>query len=497
MGGDFNLVRKVEEKSPGNVNTNLMDAFNEMINTTALRELHRTGSRDTWSNKQTPPILCVLDRVLVSNSSEDKFNLASVLTAPRLGSDHNPLIVDTREGLSLKQHCGEIIKLVSKTGLRVNGLRDISMISLITGTLFLRIAVLDETSEIRDLLHSEWEERDDLELKYQNLLKDEKLHWQRRGAAGAPPPPNPRRTSSTPASAPPGGSCWTNASPPPHPAGTWTRGSSSTPPPAASSAGACRSSAAAAATTSSQAPPAASSFWRPGTTLAAVVVGSSSSPTTLFLASVASNRVYWADPESESFSAETCQMCPASRLPQIAAAKIAAAAAVRREDDGPDANMTTLDRLISDEHWRCRCYVVEAAAAAGDMLVVLLRNRGAGIDVFKIDEAGNAMERVTSIGSLALFLGARCFAVDARRFPTIEANCAYFQLATVYDEGPVLHREIFKVHICLGDYGHGYCLGLRLASVHGNTTPLQLHHGYSKSSATSVREHLPRRIRGG
>lgn len=44
-----------------------------------------------------------------------------------------------------------------------------------------RIAVLDETSEIRDLLHSEWEERYDLELKYQNLLKDEELHWQRRG----------------------------------------------------------------------------------------------------------------------------------------------------------------------------------------------------------------------------------------------------------------------------------------------------------------------------
>lgn len=105
MGGHFNLVRKVEEKSSGNVNTNLMDAFNDMINTTALRELHRTGSRDTWSNKQTPPILCVLDRVLVSNPWEDKFNLASVLTAPRLGSDHNPLIVDTREGLSLKQHC--------------------------------------------------------------------------------------------------------------------------------------------------------------------------------------------------------------------------------------------------------------------------------------------------------------------------------------------------------------------------------------------------------
>jgi hypothetical protein len=44
------------------------------------------------------------------------------------------------------------------------------------------------------------------------------------------------------------------------------------------------------------------------------------------------------------------------------AAQIAAAAAVRREDDGPDANVTTFDRLISDEHYSCRCYVVEAVA---------------------------------------------------------------------------------------------------------------------------------------
>ena len=39
--------------------------------------------------------MCVLDRVLVSNAWEDKFTLMSVVTGPRLGSDHNPLIVDT------------------------------------------------------------------------------------------------------------------------------------------------------------------------------------------------------------------------------------------------------------------------------------------------------------------------------------------------------------------------------------------------------------------
>lgn len=98
------MVRKAEEKSNGNVNVQLMEAFNEMINNTALRELHRTGSRFTWTNKQNPQIMCVVDRVLVSNPWEDKFNLASVVTTPRLGSDHNPLIVDTGNNLSRQQH---------------------------------------------------------------------------------------------------------------------------------------------------------------------------------------------------------------------------------------------------------------------------------------------------------------------------------------------------------------------------------------------------------
>jgi exonuclease III len=54
LGGDFNLVRKVEEKSSGNVDVHLMDAFNDMINNSNLRESFRSGSRYTWSNKRNP-----------------------------------------------------------------------------------------------------------------------------------------------------------------------------------------------------------------------------------------------------------------------------------------------------------------------------------------------------------------------------------------------------------------------------------------------------------
>jgi hypothetical protein len=43
--------------------------------------------------------MCVLDRVLVSNSWEDKFDLTILVTALRLGSDRNPLLLDTGDSL--------------------------------------------------------------------------------------------------------------------------------------------------------------------------------------------------------------------------------------------------------------------------------------------------------------------------------------------------------------------------------------------------------------
>jgi len=45
------------------------------------------------------------------------------------------------------------------------------------------------------------------------------------------------------------------------------------------------------------------------------------------------------------------------------------------------------------------------------------------------------LERIKSIGSLALFLGERCLVVDASRFPTIEANYVYFQVSDLAEEG--------------------------------------------------------------
>lgn len=93
----------------------------------------------------------------------------------------------------------------------------------------------------------------------------------------------------------------------------------------------------------------------------AVVVGSSP---TLFLAGLRTNKVYFADPQSDDFSVEKHVNCPASRLPLIAAGKFGAAGS---------GGGNILDRLASEAE-RCRCYAVETAG--GDMLAVLKRRRG-------------------------------------------------------------------------------------------------------------------------
>ena len=43
-----------------------MDMFNNFIEKFELRELHRGGSKYTWTNKQEVPIQSNIDRVLVS-----------------------------------------------------------------------------------------------------------------------------------------------------------------------------------------------------------------------------------------------------------------------------------------------------------------------------------------------------------------------------------------------------------------------------------------------
>lgn len=79
-----------------------MFAFNEFAARSELRELHRGGSQYTWTDKQLNPIMVALDRVFMNSSWEDHFPLVIAQSITRVGSDHNPLIVEVENSRGVK-----------------------------------------------------------------------------------------------------------------------------------------------------------------------------------------------------------------------------------------------------------------------------------------------------------------------------------------------------------------------------------------------------------
>jgi hypothetical protein len=105
VAGDFNLIRRAEDKSNGVVNWPRVRRFNDVLAGLAPREICRAGARFTWTNNQATPIRSVLDRVFVSTSWETLFPLCTLTAITRIGSDHCPLILDNSDkGLKKSSH---------------------------------------------------------------------------------------------------------------------------------------------------------------------------------------------------------------------------------------------------------------------------------------------------------------------------------------------------------------------------------------------------------
>jgi hypothetical protein len=56
----------------------------------------------TWSNNQENPTLEKLDRILINHDWENIFPLSSARKIPRVMSDHNPIILDTKESVEVR-----------------------------------------------------------------------------------------------------------------------------------------------------------------------------------------------------------------------------------------------------------------------------------------------------------------------------------------------------------------------------------------------------------
>jgi hypothetical protein len=102
IGGDFNILRFANEKNKGGGVTRFSNEFNSIINKFALRELPLSGGMFTWSNNQENPTLEKWDRILINHDWENLFPLSSARKIPRVISDHNPIIMDTKESVEVR-----------------------------------------------------------------------------------------------------------------------------------------------------------------------------------------------------------------------------------------------------------------------------------------------------------------------------------------------------------------------------------------------------------
>jgi hypothetical protein len=99
VGGDFNIIRRRDEKNNDNFNGRWSFMFNTIIESLDLREIELSGRKFTWANTLPNPTYEKLDRVLTSVDWEQKFPLVMVQALSRAISDHTPLLVDSGEAI--------------------------------------------------------------------------------------------------------------------------------------------------------------------------------------------------------------------------------------------------------------------------------------------------------------------------------------------------------------------------------------------------------------
>ena len=105
IGGDFNIMRRPEDKSSGVFDFKWPNLFNAVIESLDLKEIVMSGRQYTWAGPDDNPIFEKLDRVLVSTDWEDKFPLCSVEPRDRDISDHTPLILNTGASTHSSDQC--------------------------------------------------------------------------------------------------------------------------------------------------------------------------------------------------------------------------------------------------------------------------------------------------------------------------------------------------------------------------------------------------------
>ncbi|XP_039120313.1 uncharacterized protein LOC120256691 [Dioscorea cayenensis subsp. rotundata] len=99
VGGDFNAIFALEDKSDGPPNLRDIRDASSFLNDLSLFEPPTVGRRFTWSNGQVNPTWVKLDRFIVNRTWAEMFPRLIQNCLPRLGSDHVPI------RLEVGMHC--------------------------------------------------------------------------------------------------------------------------------------------------------------------------------------------------------------------------------------------------------------------------------------------------------------------------------------------------------------------------------------------------------
>ena len=103
IGGNFNIIRRPDEKNNDNYNDRWPFMFNAVIDSLNLREIEMTGRKFTWANHLQNQTFEKLDRVLVCTDLEAIYPHTTVYALTREISDHTPLLLSTNNPSSAYQ----------------------------------------------------------------------------------------------------------------------------------------------------------------------------------------------------------------------------------------------------------------------------------------------------------------------------------------------------------------------------------------------------------
>ncbi|KAH7864841.1 hypothetical protein Vadar_034499 [Vaccinium darrowii] len=96
--GDFNQVLSVGDKLGGHIpSQRLISSFHDLISDCGLVDLEFKGPRFTWRNNRSGEnfIMERIDMVFANSKWRELYDKAMVFVEPAIGSDHNPLILNT------------------------------------------------------------------------------------------------------------------------------------------------------------------------------------------------------------------------------------------------------------------------------------------------------------------------------------------------------------------------------------------------------------------